>query len=546
MAKKRMSKDDKCKCVIKYYTDVKSTRQNWDAYWRELAHFFNPDKDDIYEFQTGAKGEEKYGRLYTTVPVHYNEMLATTLQGMLTSSSEIWFSFHHKDAEIDKKTAVRTWFQELGRRMIMYMNNSNFQPQNHETFMGLTTFGTAPLFIYEDDDQVFNFQSRPIFQWYIKQNSKGVIDSMSACDKLTAREILDRYGEEHFSEDELEKMHKEKSKKHEVIILVIPKKEAEKMGFSSELPFVTIHVLKEGKKVLKNKGFHEFPAVVPRFMKNADETYGRCPSMKALPDARMLNQIMKTLIRAAQKVVDPPLNVPDDSFLGALSLVPGALNPYKSGTDDRIYPIETRGDIRLGNDIVEAVKRDIRQHFFIDQLQLREGPQKTATEVNAIVEQQLRLLAPVLGRFVTEYLQPLTARCLGIMSRKKLLPPNPPPEIARKNLQIDVFFTSRIAKAQKSQEANDLLEFVGAIGNAGESFPEMRIMVDPSKAIKKFAKLKGGQEDILRTDKEVAEIRSAEQSARQEAARQQTQLNEAETISKALPPLQNAGAMNGQ
>ena len=75
-------------------------------------------------------------------------------------------------------------------------------------------------------------------------------------------------------------------------------------------------------------------------------------------------------------------------------------------------------------EIMQDVRERIKQHFFVDQFQLREGPQMTATEVNTRVDMQLRLLGPLLGRLHFEFLQPMVGRMLQIMSRKGLLPEN--------------------------------------------------------------------------------------------------------------------------
>ena len=55
--------------------------------------------------------------------------------------------------------------------------------------------------------------------------------------------------------------------------------------------------------------------------------------MTALPDVKMLNEMSKTTIKAAQKQVDPPLLVPDDGFILPVRTVPGGLNFYRAGTE---------------------------------------------------------------------------------------------------------------------------------------------------------------------------------------------------------------------
>jgi hypothetical protein len=183
------------------------------------------------------------------------------------------------------------------------------------------------------------------------------------------------------------KLKKDKMQEWNIIHLVRPRKDIEHgVKRARNKPFSSIHVLTKMGVVLKESDFEEFPYVIPRWSKVSGETYGRSPGMKALPDIKMINEIMKTTIIAAQKIVDPPLQVPDDGVLLPLRTTPGSLNYYRAGTADRIVPIETKGRVDLGFQLMEQVKLQIRQAYFQDQLQLREGPQKTATEVNQLTE----------------------------------------------------------------------------------------------------------------------------------------------------------------
>ena len=157
-------------------------------------------------------------------------------------------------------------------------------------------------------------------------------------------------------------------------------------------------------------GFREFPFVVPRYLKASNEIYGRSPAMTALPDVKMLNEMSKTTIKAAQKQVDPPLLVPDDGFLLPVRTVPGGLNFYRSGTRDRIEPLNIGANNPLGLNMEQQRRESIRAVFYVNQLMMQQGPQMTATEVIQRNEEKMRLLGPVLGRLQSELLKPLIDR----------------------------------------------------------------------------------------------------------------------------------------
>ena len=89
------------------------------------------------------------------------------------------------------------------------------------------------------------------------------------------------------------------------------------------MPYSSIYYHKDDNHIISISGYNEFPYVVPRWLKSSSEIYGRSPSMTALPDVKMLNKMSETTIKAAQKMVDPPLLVPDDSFILPVRTQPG-------------------------------------------------------------------------------------------------------------------------------------------------------------------------------------------------------------------------------
>ena len=65
---------------------------------------------------------------------------------------------------------------------------------------------------------------------------------------------------------------------------------------------------------------------------------------EALSYVKILNEMEKTYLKALQKMVDPPLMVPDDGFINPVRTTPGGLNYYRTGLgrDERIFPLPMR------------------------------------------------------------------------------------------------------------------------------------------------------------------------------------------------------------
>jgi len=181
---------------------------------------------------------------------------------------------------------------------------------------------------------------------------------------------------------------------------------------------------------------------------------GRSPAMVALPDVKMINLMSKTIIQAAQKMIDPPLLVPDDGFLLPIRTQPGGLNFYRSGSRDTITPLQTGANIPIGLNMEEQRRAAIRTAFFVDQLLSGNQPNMTATEVIQRQEERMRVIGPVLGRLMNEMLRPLIDRAFALMLRADTLAV--PPEILQ-GMDIDIEYVSPLARAQKSSSVNGVM-----------------------------------------------------------------------------------------
>lgn len=519
---------------LKMLKQCKHKRQNWEEHWRDVSRYVIPNKENVWDFNYMAKGEKKNLRLYDSSARHYNELLASALHSMLTNPSVQWFELTTGDHDVDKIPAVKEYLQKTVRKIHQVLNNTNFQTEIHEVYLDLGCFGTGAMLINEDDENVINFASRPIYQFHIMENFKNEIDTFFIEIKMTARKILQKYGEEMLTKEVLEMFKKKPQSEHMVVMAVMPNDEMEKGKVGPQnKPFKSIHILQKQQLFLKKSGFDEFPAVFPRWIKDSMETYGRSPAMKSLPDIKMINAMMKTIIRGSQKIVDPPLMIPDDGFM-KFNTKPGGLNPYRAGTQDRVYPIETRAQIGIGIDMLNEIRSRIKESFYIDQLQLKDGPQMTATEVNARTDEHLRLLGPILGRLHFELLQPLIARIIGIMKRKNQLPENPPEELAGRVPQV--YYSSQIARAQRIAEGQNFDRYFMSISGIAQAYPEIMDNFNPDSIASYLAGIYGTPHEVMREEadrEEMRDQRAEQEQQMQQAMMEQEEAKTAEIASKA-------------
>ena len=225
--------------------------------------------------------------------------------------------------------------------------------------------------------------------------------------------------------------------------------------------------------------------------------------------------------------------VPDDGFLLPVRTTPGALNFYRTGTRDRLEPLQAGATNPIGIAMEEQRRNAIRAAFYVDQLQLQTGPQMTATEVLQRNEEKMRLLGPVMGRLQSELLQPLIQRSFKLMLRKGRLDV-PPEELQGQD--IDIEYVSPLAKAQKLTDLQSMMRGLEVLLQLGQSLPVMDY-IDDDGLVKYLVDVAGMPAKVIKSNEEVAALR--EQQAQQQAqlAQQQQEMMNAEQAQKTAPLL---------
>ena len=511
-----MAQTDKAKNLLKRYDRLKAQRQNWESHWQEVADYMQPRKADVTK--TRSKGDKRTELIFDGSPLQSVELLAASLHGMLTNPSTPWFSLRFKENDMENEDEAKEWLEDATEVMYSAFNKSNFQQEIFELYHDLITFGTAAMFIEEDDEDILKFSTRHINEIFIAENDKGRIDTVFRKFSLSARAVMQKFGD--VSMNIATKAQKDPYEEVEILHAVYPRSDFDpKKQDKQNMPFESVYLDAESGDELSVSGFREFPFVVPRYLKASHEIYGRSPAMTALPDVKMLNEMSKTTIKSAQKQVDPPLLVPDDGFMLPVRTIPGGLNFYRAGTRDRIEPLNIGANTPLGLNMEEQRRNSIRNAFYVNQLMMQSGPQMTATEVIQRNEEKMRLLGPVLGRLQSELLKPLIDRTFALILRKNLF--RPAPEfLAGQDIEIE--YVSPLAKAQKSTELSSIMraiEILGSLSNVAPVFDHINM----DKLVRHLADIVGVPQKILKPQSEL-------NAERQQAAQQQEQMQQMQQV----------------
>ena len=521
--------------IKKRCSKLEAERQTWEDHWQDILDYVMPRKADVTFVR--SKGEKRTEVLYDSTAITANNLLAASLQGTLTSASLPWFHLKLRDTTLNEDREVQLWLEDSAKRMYETFNESNFNTEVHELYLDLVSIGTGAIFVEEGnkgfDKEGIHFNCLHIAEYFIQENINGKVDTLYRKYKLTARQAIQEFGEENIGEKILEASKEKPDKQFNFIHAVEPTEDYERaLGETgTKLPVHSCHVCVEDKMKVRTGGYNEFPYLVPRWSKATGEIFGRSPSYNALPDIKTLNKAVEIGLKAWAKAIDPPLLVQDDGVIGRVRMTPAGITVVRN--DGAIKPLQIGSNWQITDMKENQLRTAIRQAYYSDQLQLQDGPQMTATEVQVRYELMQRLLGPTLGRFQSEFLNPLIERTFGIMFRAGALLPEPD---VIKGQQIDVEYVGPLARSQRMEEAVAIERLYQLAMNVVQVDPSIMDNINHDEAIRLRSTLLGVPKIVLRGKDEVQEMREAraeEQQAMAEAQAQQQQGQAMESQAKA-------------
>jgi hypothetical protein len=504
---------DDVQSIIKHQTQLAEKRVNWESWWQDIAYRVMPAQA---QFTTKSlEGEKRTERLFDANAVTACERFAAVMDDLLTPRTQLWHALLPEQDEIAESGESKQFLEKLNKALnsMRYRPRANFASQKHQGYMSLGAFGNSCLFI--DEDPAFGARYRQIHmsEVFWAENHQGMIDVLYRKFSWGARKALMMWGDA-VPEKIRMAAEKEPFKEFEFIHCVRPNEDSKIVDpFTGRpSPFAQYYVALEGKVMLKAGYVSAWPYAIGRHMVSPNEVYARSPAMAAWPAIMTINEEKKTVLRAGQKEVDPPLLLQEDGLLEAFNLRPGALNYGAVSSDGLalVQPLKTNANVPLGLELMQLEKQHIEDSFFVTIFKiLTDNPQMTATQVLEVVQQKATLLAPIMGRQQSEDLGPLIERELSIMSHMSeyaWIHEEMPEELREQGAAYKIEYRSPLARAMRAQDGVAIMRTFEALPTAISIDPDSANVIDVKEAMRELAEINGVPAKLLRDKKEVDAI----------------------------------------
>lgn len=461
---------------------LRKARQPWWQHWRELADYFLPRRYVwLQSPQEASRIQTKNPFILDATGTTSARTLASGMMNGITSPARPWFRLRVTGFADELDHESRVWLDEVTKRMMLVMAESNFYNAMAVLYLDLVVFGTGATIIYEDDDTVIHCYNPALGEYYLAQSAQLRVNTFAREFTYTVAQTVQMFGLENCSQhvkDAYERGGASLQDPVKITQLIEPNDQKEE-GIAAAFTYrqyywETGSTGKGGGEshVLERRGFYDFPVIAPRWELLANDAYGSSPAMDALPDVIQLQHETKKKAQGLDKLVSPPVVADVQLQHKPTALMPNGITYVHGVNNVGVKPIytvapplgEMTADIQ---DIRARIREIFHNELFMMISQL--DTVRSAAEIDARREEKLVLLGPVLERFENEALDPAIRRIYSIMERRGLLPPAPR-QISGGNIEIQ--YVSILSTAQSAVRAVPTERFLQVVGNLANVYPE--------------------------------------------------------------------------
>lgn len=510
---------------------LKTERATWWAHWQEITNYLLPRSGRFY-VQDRDKGWRRHNNIYDNTGTRALRVLGAGMMAGATSPARPWFRLGTADPELNNYQPVKLWLADVTQRMQMVFQRSNTYRTLHQMYEELGAFGTAASIVLPDYQGVIHHYPVTVGEFAIAQDYQGKVCTIYREFEKTVGEIVKEYGYNNCST--VVKNMFDRGSLDQWIRLIqaiepradrdVRKKDAKNMAWGS----YTFEVGGNPHQFLRESGFNDFPALVPRWAVSGGDIYGNSPGMEVLGDVK---QLQHEQLRKAQ-VIDyqtkPPLQVPTNMKNRDVESLPGGITYYDSQTAGIKTAFEVNLNLQHLLMDIQDVRERVRGGFYADlflMLANATDTRMTATEVAERHEEKLLMLGPVLERLHNELLDPMIDMTFTRMLEAGIIP-TPPEEL--QGMELSVEFVSMLAQAQRAIGTNSIDRFVGNLGQVATFKPDVLDKFDSDQWADAYADMLGVDPKLLVASDKVAMLRDAraKMQAQQAQAEQMKQMSE--------------------
>jgi hypothetical protein len=184
------SKREKIDLVV---SQMETERSSFISHWRDCSKFTSPRTERIDSYDVN-QGEKRNQNIIDGSAVLAARTLGAGMMSGITSPARPWFRLTTPDPMLSEIESVKYWLDDARNRMISVFLRSNLYKVLPISYKGIGTYATSAFLIEEDDREIVRFVPFLIGSYSIAQNDKMQVDIFHRKFRMTARQIVQRFG----------------------------------------------------------------------------------------------------------------------------------------------------------------------------------------------------------------------------------------------------------------------------------------------------------------------------------------------------------------
>ena len=318
------------------------------------------------------------------------------------------------------------WCQEAADECSAALSGCNFYSVIQPFNRGACVFGTALMFCEEGKAEALRFEQFKVGTFAIAENDQKQVDTVFRWFKLTHRQAAQKFGEENLPKRIQEALAKKPDEMNDYMHCVYPNEDydGKRMQEGENMPVASVYLSQKDKAIVEKGGYYEMPYFALRWSRwgSEDQVYGCSPAYETVAEARQLNYVTQFGDALVELQAYPRFVYPD-SLSGEVQLAPGGITTVKADDMARgVMPKEwmTQGRIDALEELKAEKRKAINEAFFVDiftMLGQLQDKRMTAMEVAQRVGEKLDQFTGTFDQYVTDLINPLVRRVLGILVR---------------------------------------------------------------------------------------------------------------------------------
>jgi hypothetical protein len=513
-------------------------RLNWWRNCGEIARFALPRRYHAFLTENNYnRGLRQDGAILNNTATLDGETCAGGIMSVCTDPDSDWLQLGPGIPNLELDKAGQSFYEDLTERLRFIQDETNFYESMSQSYEDGVFFGTGVAIDYEDASDIFVGRNPCFGEYCLASAANGSTQALYVEERRTVEQIVTMFGYDNCSEAIRNAWNLKGGALEQEFVVGCAIEPNFAVGGDDEpgqLPgyFTWREVYwlvgKSTDAPLSIAGFHEKPWSAWQWHRVSNDPYGRGPGWTGLGDTIELQIKAARQAELVEKIVRPPMAAPVSLKNEPHSIKPDQITYYDATTGKpQFTPVFMPDPQALGaitasiQDTQERLHRTYHADLFrlIEEVSLNTKRDVSATEIDALREERLMQLGPVIGRVYRYGIRPRIKRQLAIMYRRGLWP-KVPQSLQRVPLQID--FISMLTRARRSSSIVSITRVFQFQQSISAEFAASQDVLDADEAVREVQNLGGASSKIIRAPAEVRKLRAQRQQ--QMAAQQQAQV----------------------